>query len=145
MEEKIIKLYQDEIEAIQNCLSYAKHYYNAIGLVTEQSIKTIEAKLKGQCYPRYFREHRGGLNESVQTSKEVFDLKDVADAYRANTNFGVEYWKNFRIDKECVDDSERLTSVWKNTHYVLADMTYPGQEGTVVVGMCNFYEEGVVE
>lgn len=81
----------------------------------------------------------------MQTCKKVFDLKDIADSFRENTNFGVEYWKNFRIDPKGVDDSERLSSVWIDTHYVLADVTYPGQEGTVVVGMCNFYEEGVVE
>ena len=145
MKEKTIKLYQDEIEMIQKCLSYAEAYYHNLGLVDEQMLSTIKAKLKKQGRIRYFREHRGGLYESMQTCKEVSCLKDIADAYRKNTNFCVEYWKNFRIDEKCVDDSDRLTSVWKDTHYVLADITYPGQENTVVVGMCNFYEEGVVE
>jgi len=145
MEEKTIKLYQDEIEMIYKCLVYAETYHNNFGLVDDQMFSTIKAKINGLGCTRYFREHRGGLNESMQTCKVVSSLQDIADAFRANTDFGVEYWKNFRIDEKGVDDSERLTSVWKDTHYVLADITYPGQENTVVVGMCNFYEEGVVE
>ena len=145
MEEITVKLYQDEIDVILQCVQYARVYAQNFGLVDGQVIKTIEEKLRKKSLVRYFREHRGGLQESMQTCKKVFDLKDIADSFRENTNLGVEYWKNFRIDPKGVDDSERLSSVWIDTHYVLADVTYPGQEGTVVVGMCNFYEEGVVE
>lgn len=145
MEEKEIKLYQDEINEIRKVLNKFTSPFKTLDDEERRLVWAIMSKLEYKETTRYFREHRGGLEESMKTCKKVFDLKDIADSFRANTNFGVEYWKNFRIDPKGVDDSERLSSVWIDTHYVLADMTYPGQESTVVVGMCNFYEEGVVE
>lgn len=95
---------------------------------------------------RLFRLHRGLLADSMKTCKEVKDLKDIEEYFLSQTNLFSECFVNFQIDPKGVDDSVRLGSDWSATHYVLADCIYPGQEFKAqCVGMCNFYEEGIVE
>lgn len=95
---------------------------------------------------RLFRLHRGSLKESMKTCKEIASLRDIAVYVRSYMNWLPEYYTNFQIDPKGVDDSRRLGSDWSNTHYVLVDFVFPGQEFKAqCIGMCNFYEEGIVK
>lgn len=89
--------------------------------------------------PRYFRQHRSLLQDSLETSRPVVGLEDVVSLVENLYNANVV--SNIRISEHYYDDSLRATSVWKTTYNVLADMTLGDKKETVVIGMCNFYEK----
>lgn len=89
--------------------------------------------------PRYFRQHRSLLQDSLETSRPVIGLEDVVSLVENIYNANVV--TNIRISEHYHDDSLRATSVWKTTYNVLADMTIGDRKETVVIGMCNFYEK----
>lgn len=81
---------------------------------------------------KLYREHRGGLAESLETMIECPNgIADIVKHYEGDFVFS-----NIRIDKEKIRDY-RLQE-WHTTHYVLADFR---GGGSGVVGMCNFYEK----
>lgn len=105
-----------------------------------------EIKLRNLKNARLFRLHRGSLADSMNTCREVASLKDIAAYVRSDMNWLPECYVNFQIDPKGVDDSRRLGESWADTHYVLVDCTFPAQEFKAqCIGMCNFYEEGIVE
>lgn len=83
---------------------------------------------------KLFRFHRGGLAESLTTTREVADLQDLKCVIRSIYPFV----SNIRISL-AKDKDERLPPEWGgHSRYVLADFDgYTGQ----CIGMCNFYEE----
>lgn len=106
----------------------------------------MKEMIKHQQNARLFRLHRGLLVESMNTCREVASLKDIAAYVRSDMNMFPECYVNFQIDPNEVDDSRRLGESWSDTHYVLVDCTFPGQEFKAqCIGMCNFYEKGIVE
>lgn len=79
-----------------------------------------------------YREHRGGLAESLATTIECPNgIADIVKHYEGDFVFS-----NIRIDKKKMRD-DRLQE-WNTTHYVIADFL---GGGSGVVGMCNFYEK----
>lgn len=81
---------------------------------------------------KLYREHRGGLAESLATTIECPNgLTDIVKHYENDKVFS-----NIRIRKENICD-DRLPE-WETTHYVIADFL---GGGSGVVGMCNFYED----
>lgn len=103
----------------------------------------IEKAHYGDSHIRYFRFQRETLEDSVAERRRVNSLSDIIAVVKEREieNFGRQVTFNYRIDKKSLNDSARLSSLWADTHYVLADMhdgdyEYP----TVVIGMCNFFE-----
>lgn len=97
----------------------------------------------GKSNLRYFRFQRATLAESIAECVRVNNLEDIIakSAARDMENFSRHIMLNYRIDKKSFNDSARLSSLWSDTHYVLADMKIGECEyQTVVVGMCNFFE-----
>lgn len=85
---------------------------------------------------KLFRWHRGGLEESLATTKEVTCFDDIVKVVREfEESLGIaDYYSN--IDTRFVaDDSRRLGEEWKETYYVVADSR--GCKA-LCLGYCNF-------
>ena len=86
---------------------------------------------------KLYRQQRGSLSDSLNTSIEVNGLNDIL--YYENKmiykNFNIEnYYSN--ISTIFVgDDSTRCGNDWKETYYVLVDFEGYKQQ---CIGMCNF-------
>ncbi len=86
-------------------------------------LEAIEEKL--EMGKRYYRPHRGSLEDAMKECNQVAGIKDIIDRYP-------EY-DNITIKKESTYD---IRTLW-DTHYVLADI---GEHKQQCIGMCNFYE-----
>ena len=86
---------------------------------------------------KLYRQQRGSLSDSLNTSIEVNSLKDILDYENKMIykNFNIEnYYSN--ISTIFVgDDSFRCGMDWKDTYYVLVDFEGYKQQ---CIGMCNF-------
>lgn len=83
---------------------------------------------------KLFRFHRGGLAESLSTTREVTGLQELKCEVRSVYPFVT----NIHISKTHYNDT-RLPEEWGGTtHYVLAN--FDGYESQCI-GMCNFYEK----
>lgn len=95
----------------------------------------IEIEPNKECnqVKKVFRDHRGGLQESLNTTiycpNGIDDIKQHLEDRR--------YIVKFRIDEEpCEDD--RLPPVWGNKEYRVLGVYTDGSHG--VIGWCNFLE-----
>lgn len=85
---------------------------------------------------KLFRWHRGGLEESLATTREVTCFDDIVKIVREfEESLGIaDYYSN--IDTHFVaDDSKRLGEEWKETYYVVADSRGCKAQ---CLGYCNF-------
>lgn len=85
---------------------------------------------------KLFRWHRGGLRESLDTTVEVNDFKEVEKLVldMNGSGFPLGFYSNVRTEY-CCDDSSRCGEEWRETYYVIADTPdFKGQ----AVGMSNF-------
>ena len=86
---------------------------------------------------KLFREHRGGLVESLATTIECpKGLADIEEYIRT-----LEHWRDYVRKIEILPEKlidNRLPADWGGiSYYVLASFN-DGNSG--VIGMCNFYE-----
>lgn len=82
---------------------------------------------------KLFRRHRGGLSESLDTTVEVKNLKELRKYIKSELGFS----SNVKIKKDPVKDN-RLPPEWGNlSYYVVADI---GDYKEVCIGMTNFYK-----
>ena len=85
---------------------------------------------------KIFREHRGGLKESLATTIECPNgLSDIALYFEKNSTLS-QYWfaDNISIGEPMRDD--RLPEEWGNRQYIV---TARGKDGNkFVLGFCNF-------
>lgn len=85
---------------------------------------------------RLARWHRGGFQESLDTTVEVHGLRDVIEMF--SQGWPTDYVKNIRIrDEKILDD--RLPKEWNGAEYmVVADIcNYKAQ----CLGYANFYSD----
>lgn len=88
---------------------------------------------------KLFREHRGGLAESLATTIECPNGLEDIKAHFQNDSYWQLIVKDVRIDKKPLNDN-RLPDDWgKITYYVMASFDLPGNTSGVV-GMSNFCE-----
>ena len=86
---------------------------------------------------KLYRQQKGSLEDSLNTSIEVNSLKDILDFENNNMYemFGVKnYYSNISAKFMC-DDSDRCGGDWKEVYYVLVDGGCFKQQ---CIGMCNF-------
>lgn len=85
---------------------------------------------------RFFRFHRGGFLDSMETRQEVAGLSDVKAIL--GMSFPEGYLSNIRISDELIRDPRTAGSEWgEDTYMVLADFDgYTGQ----CLGYVNFRE-----
>ena len=84
---------------------------------------------------KLYRDHRGGLAESLETTIEVSGIEDIRKHVLSNPLIG-QYYENIHISSESLTDY-RMGDVWNPTYRVLADM---GKYKNQCIGMCNFCE-----
>ena len=86
---------------------------------------------------RYFRFHRGGFIDSMDTKQEVTSASDIKNIL--NNDFPDGYLSNIRIDESVIKDPRTLNSDWgDDTYMVVADFEgYTGQ----CLGYANFFEK----
>lgn len=86
---------------------------------------------------KFFREHRGGYAESMETMKQVKSLADI-EAHYSSDPLTKGYYKNIRIDVESRRRHRTPQDDWgKDTFMVVADFDgYTGQ----CIGYTNFVE-----
>ena len=86
---------------------------------------------------KYFREHRGGYAESMETMVEVNSLADIVEHYE-NDPLMKNYLRNIRIDQTTRREHRTKGDEWGDvTYMVVADFDgYTCQ----CIGYSNFYE-----
>lgn len=86
---------------------------------------------------RYFREHRGGFAESMETMCEVSGVKDIR--VYLNSIFPCGYLKNIRVAYDTIRPHRTPGDDWGDkTFMVVADFDgYTSQ----CLGYANFYDE----
>ena len=87
-------------------------------------------------YKKLFREHRGGLKESLATTIECPNgLSDIEKHFNGSLYTGV------RMDLSMRDN--RLPKEWGDRQYVVIAETKDSNSRliTVVLGFCNFWED----
>ena len=86
---------------------------------------------------KLFREHRGSLEESLETTIECPNgLSDIKKYFESNSPFN-GYYNGIRMDLSMRDN--RLSEEWGNRQYVVIAETKDRK--TVVLGFCNFWED----
>lgn len=86
---------------------------------------------------KLYRQQKGSLNDSLNTSIKVNSLKDILD-YENKMIYKNLHCENYysNISTSFVgDDSIRCGTDWKETYYVLVDF---GDYKQLCIGMCNF-------
>ncbi len=86
---------------------------------------------------KLYRQHRGSLIDSLGTTIEVKNLKDILDIEN-NLIYKDFHYKNYysNIHTDYIgNDSQRCGNNWKETYYVLVDFDGYKQQ---CIGMCNF-------
>ena len=84
---------------------------------------------------KLFREHRGGLKESLETMIECPNgLADIKEYFNSKQPL---YYSNIRMDLSMRDN--RLPEEWGSRQYVVIAETKDMK--TVVLGFCNFWED----
>lgn len=88
---------------------------------------------------KLFREHRGGLEESLATTIEC--PNGLSDIERHFNNFNTQHYTNIRIDLSMRDN--RLPKEWGDRQYVVIAETKGSHfpRPTFVLGFCNFWED----
>ena len=87
---------------------------------------------------KVFREHRGGLAESLETTIECPNgLEDIKRHFEGN-DFLKHYLSDIQITRTLIPD-DRLPAVWKGGSYNVIGK-FPDCDGYVVIGQCNFKE-----
>ena len=82
---------------------------------------------------KLFRRHRGGLSESLSTTIEVKNLKELKKYIKSELGFS----RNVKIKEDPVKD-RRLPPEWGGlSYYVVADV---GDYKELCIGMTNFYK-----
>jgi hypothetical protein len=84
---------------------------------------------------KLYRDHRGGLAESLETAIEVNGIEDIREHVLSDPLIA-QYYKNIHISHNPIEDN-RMGDEWNLTYYVLADV---GEYKNQCVGMCNFCE-----
>ena len=82
---------------------------------------------------KHSKKHRGGLYESLSTTIEVKNLKELKKYIKSELGFS----RNVKIKEDPVKD-RRLPPEWGGlSYYVVADV---GDYKEVCIGMTNFYK-----
>lgn len=86
---------------------------------------------------KLYRQQKGSLNGSLNTSIEVNSLKDILDYENKMIykNLNCENYYSNISSSFYGDDSTRCGNDWKETYYVLVDFDDYKQQ---CIGMCNF-------
>ena len=88
---------------------------------------------------KLFREHRGGLEESLATTIEC--PNGLSDIEKHFNKFNTQHYANIRMDLSMRDN--RLPKEWGDRQYVVIAETRGDHSSrhTVVLGFCNFWED----
>lgn len=102
-----------------------------------KELKEAIDRINNKPQPKVFREHRGGLAESLETTIECPNgLSDIEAHY--DNSILQHYIKDMYIQENASPD-DRLPYVWGGKSYnVIARSVEDGIE--FVIGQCNFYE-----
>ncbi len=111
-------------------------YYDILIEGLQQRIKKI---LSSTDTIKVFREHRGGLAESLETTIECPNgLEDIKRHFEGN-DFTKHYLSDIQITSTLIPDN-RLPAVWKGGSYNVIGKFKDCVE-YAVIGQCNFCEQ----
>ena len=127
-----IIFYLDTAKVIQEAIlahynkQMASHKKSIIGLKSDAELIKV------------FREHRGGLAESLETTIECHNgLEDIKKHYEED-DFTRHYIYDIQITETFIPD-DRLPKVWKGGSYNVIGK-FKDCDGYAVIGQCNFKE-----
>ena len=125
-----IVFYSDSAVAIQNAM--LAHF----DILKERSQRSIDALKSDAELIKVFREHRGGLAESLATTIECPNgLEDIKKLYEKD-DFIRHFLTDIQITETFIPD-DRLPPIWKGGAYNIIGR-FSDCDGYAVIGQCNF-------